>query len=73
VNNFRPAKDRLHPGAVIFPRIARAAPLFPFPAVRARLGDAFFGIFLRAGLLGLIISILRFAPLHFVRIIGFRA
>nr|DAL31558.1 MAG TPA_asm: hypothetical protein [Caudoviricetes sp.] len=65
MKNYRPAKDRLHPGAVIFPRFLRAAPLFPFPAVRARLGDVFFGIFHRAGLPGLIISILPFAPLHF--------
>ena len=65
VKNYRPAKDRLHPGAVIFPRISRVAPLFPFPAVRARLGDAFFGIFPRAGLFGLIISIFLFSPFHF--------
>jgi len=62
---YRPAKDRLHPAAVIFPGIVRAAPLFLFPAVRAEFRDTFFWDFSLAGLLGLIISILRFAPLHF--------
>jgi hypothetical protein len=63
---YRPAKDRLHPDAVIFPRIVRAAPLFPFPAVRAQFRDTFFRDFSLAGLLGLIISTLPFAPLHFL-------
>lgn len=63
--NYRPAKDRLHPLPVIFPRIVRPAPLFPFPAVRARLGEVFLGVFLPAGPLGLIISILAFIPFHF--------
>lgn len=63
--NYCPAKDRLHPFPVIFPRIVRAAPLFPFPAVRARLGEVILGVFLPAGPLGLIISILAFIPFHF--------
>lgn len=62
---YRPAKDRLHLFPVIFPRIVRPAPLFPFPAVRARLGKVFLGVFLPAGPLGLIISILAFIPFHF--------
>ncbi len=67
--NYRPAKDRLHLFPVIFPRIVRPAPLFPFPAVRARLGEVFLGVFLPAGPLGLIISILAFIPFHFPLII----
>lgn len=63
--NYCPAKDRLHLFPVIFPRIVRPAPLFHFPAVRARLGKVFFGVFLPAGPLGLIISILAFIPFHF--------
>lgn len=63
--NYRPAKDRLHPFPVIFPRNVRPAPLFPFPAVRARLGEVFLGVFLPAGPLRLIISILVFIPFHF--------
>lgn len=63
--NYCPAKDRLHLFPVIFPRIVRPAPLFPFPAVRARLGEVFLGVFLPAGPLGLIISILAFIPFHF--------
>ena len=63
--NYRPAKDRLHLFPVIFPEIVRPAPLFPFPAVRARLGEVFLGVFLPAGPLGLIISILAFIPFHF--------
>lgn len=62
---YRPAKDRLHLFPVIFPEIVRPAPLFPFPAVRARLGKVFLGVFLPAGPLGLIISILAFIPFHF--------
>lgn len=62
---YRPAKDRLHLFPVIFPRIVRPAPLFPFPAVRAGLGKVFLGVFLPAGPLGLIISILAFIPFHF--------
>lgn len=65
VKNYRPAKDRLHLFPVIFPRNVRPAPLFPFPAVRARLGEVFLGVFLPAGPLGLIISILAFIPFHF--------
>ena len=67
--NYRPAKDWLHLFPVIFPEIVRPAPLFPFPAVRAPFGEVFFGIFLPAGLLGLIISILVFIPFHFLKII----
>lgn len=63
--NYCPAKDRLHLFPVIFPEIVRPAPLFPFPAVRARLGEVFLGVFLPAGPLGLIISILAFIPFHF--------
>jgi hypothetical protein len=63
--NYRPAKDRLHLFPVIFPRNVRPAPLFPFPAVRARLGEVILGVFLPAGPLGLIISILAFIPFHF--------
>lgn len=63
--NYCPAKDRLHPFPVIFPRIVRPAPLFPFPAVRARLGEVFLGVFLPGGSLGLIISILVFKSFHF--------
>lgn len=63
--NYRPAKDRLHLFPVIFPKIVRSAPLFPFPAVRARLGEVFLGVFLPAGPFGLIISILAFIPFHF--------
>lgn len=63
--NYCPAKDRLHLFPVIFPKIVRSAPLFPFPAVRARLGEVFLGVFLPAGPLGLIISILVFIPFHF--------
>ena len=63
--NYCPAKDRLHLFPVIFPEIVRPAPLFPFPAVRARLGEVFLGVFLPAGPLGLIISILVFIPFHF--------
>ena len=63
--NYCPAKDRLHLFPVIFPRIVRAAPLFPFSAVRARLGDVISRVFLPAGPLGLIISILAFIPFHF--------
>ncbi len=63
--NYCPAKDRLHLFPVIFPRNVRPAPLFPFPAVRARLGEVFLGVFLPAGPLGLIISILAFIPFHF--------
>lgn len=63
--NYCPAKDRLHLFPVIFPRNVRPAPLFPFPAVRARLGEVFVGVFLPAGPLGLIISILAFIPFHF--------
>ena len=63
--NYCPAKDRLHPFPVIFPRIVRPAPLFPFLAVRARLGEVFLGVFLPTGPLGLIISILVFIPFHF--------
>lgn len=66
VKNYRPAKDRLYPFTVIFPRNVRPAPLFPFPAVRARLGEVFLGVFLPAGPLGLIISILTFIPFHFL-------
>jgi hypothetical protein len=62
---YCPAKDRLHLFPVIFPRNVRSAPLFPFPAVRARLGKVFLGVFLPAGPLGLIISILAFIPFHF--------
>lgn len=62
---YRPAKDRLHLFPVIFPRIVRPAPLFHFPAVRAGLGKVFLGVFLPAGPLGLIISILAFIPFHF--------
>lgn len=62
---YRPAKDRLHLFPVIFPRNVSPAPLFPFPAVRARLGEVFLGVFLTAGPLGLIISILAFIPFHF--------
>lgn len=62
---YRPAKDRLHLFPVIFPEIVRPAPLFPFPAVRARLGKVFLGVFLPADPLGLIISILAFIPFHF--------
>lgn len=65
VKNYCPAKDRLHLFPVIFPRNVRPAPLFPFPAVRARLGEVFLGVFLPAGPLGLIISILAFIPFHF--------
>lgn len=65
---YRPAKDRLHTFPVIFPRNVRPAPLFPFPAVRARLGEVFLGVFLPAGPLGLIISILAFIPFHFRRV-----
>lgn len=64
--NYCPAKDRLHLFPVIFPEIVRPAPLFPFPAVRARLGEVFLGVFLPAGPLGLIISILTFVPFHFL-------
>ena len=63
---YRPAKDRLHLFPVIFPEIVRPAPLFPFLAVRARLGEVFLGVFLPAGPLGLIISILTFIPFHFL-------
>lgn len=63
--NYYPAKDRLHLFPVIFPKIVRPAPLFPFPAVRARLGEVILGVFLPAGPLGLIISILAFIPFHF--------
>ena len=63
---YCPAKDRLHLFPVIFPRIVRPAPLFPFPAVRARLGEVFLGVFLPADPLGLIISILTFIPFHFL-------
>lgn len=63
--NYCPAKDRLHLFPVIFPRNVRPAPLFPFPAVRARLGEVFLGVFLPAGPPGLIISILAFIPFHF--------
>jgi hypothetical protein len=63
--NYCPAKDRLHLFPVIFPKIVRPAPLFPFPAVRARLDEVFLGVFLPAGPLGLIISILAFVPFHF--------
>lgn len=63
--NYCPAKDRLHLFPVIFPRSVRPAPLFPFPAVRARLGEVILGVFLPAGPLGLIISILAFIPFHF--------
>ena len=63
--NYCPAKDRLHLFPVIFPRNVRPAPLFPFPAVRARLGEVFLRVFLPAGPLGLIISILAFIPFHF--------
>lgn len=69
VKNYCPAKDRLHLFPVIFPRNVRPAPLFPFPAVRARLGEVFLGVFLPAGPLGLIISILAFIPFHFPLII----
>lgn len=63
--NYCPAKDRLHLFPVIFPKIVRSAPLFPFPAVRARLGEVILGVFLPAGPLWLIISILAFIPFHF--------
>ena len=63
--NYCPAKDRLHLFPVIFPRNVRPAPLFPFLAVRARLGEVFLGVFLPAGPLGLNISILAFIPFHF--------
>lgn len=63
--NYCPAKDRLHLFPVIFPEIVRPAPIFPFPAVRARLGEVILGVFLPAGPLGLIISILAFIPFHF--------
>lgn len=49
---YRPAKDRLHLFPVIFPEIVRPAPLFPFPAVRARLGKVFWEFFFQPVRLG---------------------
>lgn len=49
---YRPAKDRLHLFPVIFPRIVSPAPLFHFPAVRARLGKVFWEFFFQPVRLG---------------------